>query len=205
MDVPDVAVVAAGVEVGLEVDSPPNRLGAAVDVEAGAVVAAGLPNKLDPLVLDGAAVVLAGAFEKSDGVCDGAEAAVDVFVDADVVAGNKEGVDAGAELLAVVEPREGKRLEAVVAEVVAAVVAAVLAGAVVAAGLAPPKREGVPAPAPGSASFGADAAPPKRLGVEVEAPPEGAPNESPPGFGAAAEVGAEGPPKRLDPEVLASG
>ncbi|KAF3768947.1 hypothetical protein M406DRAFT_321077 [Cryphonectria parasitica EP155] len=165
--VPEVVVVPAGaavdVDAGAEVAAPLNRVdGAVADVVAGVVDVAGLaPNKL------GAAAVLVGAL-----VAGADEAAA-----AGVVAENREGFEAGAELpLAGVEPSVGNRVE----EDGAVLAAVLVAGAIVAAGLVP-KRGGVLVLAVGSAGLAADAVPPKRFELD-EVPPVEAPNRLPAGF-----------------------
>lgn len=160
------------------------------------MVVGAAPNKPEGAGVEEVAAEVVGA-PKSDFAAAGAEAAVDVAVGAAVVvAENKEGLEAGAELVAGVEPRPEKRPP--VDEVVAA--GAVVAGVVVAAGLAP-KAEAVL----GACSAGfVDAAPPKRVDVGVdEAPLAAAPNR-PPGFWVV-PVADAAPPKRADPELLAAG
>lgn len=216
-----VAVVggaAAEVEAGAVVFAPnkPDEAGAVVDAGGAVVVVVPLPNRPGVAAVDAGAavvVVVVGGAPKSDLLAAGAGegAAADVVAGAEVVvAENKEGFEAGAELEAGVEPRPEKRPPAAGAEVAVVVV---LAGAVVAAGLLP-KRGGIlePPAAAGSAGLGVydvPAAPPNRLEVDagIELPPAAVPPNKPPGF--CADVVADAPapplPKRFAVVVLAAG
>lgn len=204
----EVAVVLVGAAVlapkrppgpGAEVDAG----AAVVGVAAAAVVVVAPPKRPEvAAVVAGAAAVVAGGAPKSDLLAAGAgeRAAAAVVAGAEVVvAENKEGFEAGAELAVGVGPRPPKRPPG--AEVVVAVV---LAGAVVAAGLAP-NREVVPTAA-GSAGLGVDDnVPLNKLGVEAAGV---LPPNKPPGFCAGAVVDdapALPPPKRFVEGVLAEG
>lgn len=183
---------AADVEAGVE---PPNN-GAALEVEAGAVVVLA-PKRDGADVVEGAAAVVVAGFPKREfwaGAGVGVD--VDVVVGAEDVVGNKEaGFEAGAAVLAGVEPpRPPKRLPAA-----GAVVAGVLAAgaAVVVAGFAP-KSEGVVVA--GVESAGLEVAAALLNNVLDEAPLVLAENRPPAGLGADAAL-----LKRLEPELLAAG
>lgn len=146
----------------------------------------------------GAVVVVAG---NKEGFEAGADAAAGAVVDAvDAGVGNNDGL-AGAPEVAILEP---PRLWKIFGEVAAVVVAAVLAGVVVVvvvveAGFAP--KRGVVVLVLLSAGLAAGAPAPKRDGDEV--PPVEAANR--PGF-SAAPVAAGLVPKRVGaPELLAAG
>jgi hypothetical protein len=183
-------------------------------VVAGALVAAGaevvvvLPNKLGAAVLVDAAGAEVVAVPKREGVLAGAETDVEVVVGAEVVE-NSEGADVAELVVAEPTPPPPKRLGVDAG----AVVAALLAGAVVAAGFVPNRvlTAGVLAVvlAGLSAGFEVVAPPPKRLdvGVDEAAPVEGFPNMlGVPLDPEAAGVAPVAPPKRLGvPELLVAG
>lgn len=157
---PKVAVVAAGaaedVEAGVE---PPNK-GAALDVEVGAVVVFGPKSDGAGVVDAGAAVVVAGLVKRE--FWAGAEAVVDVDVveGTDEAVGNKEaGFEAGAAVLAGVDPPSPLNRVPAAGAVVAAVL---VAGAVVVAVGFEPKSEAVLAAGVDSAGLDAAAPPLKR-------------------------------------------
>lgn len=185
-------VVAAGAVEAVEAGA--NRPG----VEAGAVVVFATLNMLGEVEAAGAAVV-AGLLNRDD--CAGAEAGVDVVVDAEEAVGKIEaGFEAGAAVLAGVEPPSPLNMPPAAGAGVAVVLGAD-AGAV-AAGLA---NMLAALPVEGVDSAGLEAAaPPKKEVAEVDgAPLVLAANSPPAGFGAVEE--AEVLPKRLVPELLAVG
>lgn len=91
------AVVVPGAVVVAAVEVAPKRLGAALLVEAGAVVVF-VANILGAAVFEDVAAVVAGGLVNNDVVWVGAVVAADVVAGADVAAGNSdEGFEAGVE------------------------------------------------------------------------------------------------------------
>lgn len=160
----DGAVVVAGAVEACVV--APNRPPAV----AGVVVVFA-PNRLEAVEADGAAaVVVAGLLNRE--VCAGADAGVDVVVEAEEVVANKDGFEAEFAAVVVVAPPSPLNIP----PAAGAVVAVVPEAAVVVAGLAPNRLPALLLAGVGSAGLEAAAPPPKRVGfgaVVVLAPNRG--------------------------------
>lgn len=185
---PKEVVVAAGAAEDVEAGAAPPNRGAAVEVDAGAPVVLGAKRDGAGVEEDAAAVVVAAAPPKRElGAGAGAGVDVDVVEGAAEAVGKRDaGFEAGAAVLAGVEPPSPPNRLPPAGAVVAGVLAA--GAVVVAAGFAP-KSEGAAV----VVVAGVDSA-----GLEVAAPPPNkvldgaaavlAENRPPAGFGADAAL-----------------